>query len=588
MGKFTDQIPYEGQAEIGASGTVLDLPISDLGRGEIYKSITHCDVVYRPEGIFGYKYWMVATPYPDINRELPEVYCSHDGVKWYPGASPNPIALKQEAVTALGANSWLADPDMVYVDSQDKLYCFYCRFSTALDWQWVLRTSSNGVTWSAPTVVLSGTTPTSHSPAFVYEGGTEMSAFYVKGLSGGTPTIHYRTSGDLGLSWGAEQNCVFPKCSDNRPDFWHMDVIKVGGKYHALVLGKHTAESFLWHYTSDDKLNWTLMCHTPAIGYSGNPLFDGTQNYRSSFIAREGGSFDLFIVGQPRGATSDDANTWPDLAVTANTGTDFFTTVSGQAHCYDNGDAIKFVSGTLPTGVSLNTQYFIRDRTNLTFKVAATKGGAAIDLTVSNGSNIRVSLNPWRIALYRNTKLPFVPSVITPRSAFTNVNPEGASLIPVANSINTVIAAWPNANFGFAQRFSVSVPTEFRYVRYPCGANGTANIEVGVLRITGGNRMTVAPLITSGVIAAPAPSGGSSRVDLGKFVLAPGEYWLWFWADHVSLTVPAAAIGYGGVFTVAQLNVVAAGGRAMPIIGATLDSTGGRAISHYMLEGDYS
>lgn len=61
--------------------------------------------------------------------------------------------------------------------------------------------------------------------------------------------------------------------------------------------------------------------------------------------------------------------------------------VTFAAHGLLDTDRIQFYStGTIPTGLVEGTVYFVRDKTDDTFKVAATSGGAAINLTVSNGT----------------------------------------------------------------------------------------------------------------------------------------------------------------------------------------------------------
>lgn len=60
---------------------------------------------------------------------------------------------------------------------------------------------------------------------------------------------------------------------------------------------------------------------------------------------------------------------------------DLFTSF---AHGYANTDRVVLRApkgGTLPTGVSADTIYFVRDVTTDTFKLALTSGGAAINLT---------------------------------------------------------------------------------------------------------------------------------------------------------------------------------------------------------------
>ena len=56
-------------------------------------------------------------------------------------------------------------------------------------------------------------------------------------------------------------------------------------------------------------------------------------------------------------------------------------TVYSEAHGYSDTQKIVFINGTPPGGLTEGTTYFVRDATTDTFKVAATSGGAAINLT---------------------------------------------------------------------------------------------------------------------------------------------------------------------------------------------------------------
>lgn len=66
-------------------------------------------------------------------------------------------------------------------------------------------------------------------------------------------------------------------------------------------------------------------------------------------------------------------------AVLANASTDVLTQ---YAHGLSANQRVRFASsGTLPAGLATSTTYFARDITTNTFKVAATSGGSAIDIT---------------------------------------------------------------------------------------------------------------------------------------------------------------------------------------------------------------
>lgn len=62
------------------------------------------------------------------------------------------------------------------------------------------------------------------------------------------------------------------------------------------------------------------------------------------------------------------------------------------AHGYSNTNTIVFYGGTAPGGLTAGTIYFVRDVTTDDFKVAATSGGTAIDLTSQATGDCVVSI----------------------------------------------------------------------------------------------------------------------------------------------------------------------------------------------------
>jgi hypothetical protein len=65
--------------------------------------------------------------------------------------------------------------------------------------------------------------------------------------------------------------------------------------------------------------------------------------------------------------------------------------VTVPGHGYVNTDTIVFYGGTVPSPLVEGTVYYVRDATTDTFKVAATSGGAAIDLIGAGASDCVVS-----------------------------------------------------------------------------------------------------------------------------------------------------------------------------------------------------
>ncbi len=74
---------------------------------------------------------------------------------------------------------------------------------------------------------------------------------------------------------------------------------------------------------------------------------------------------------------------------TVDTGTDVFTSA---AHGYSDTNTVVFYGNTVPGGLTAGTTYFIRDSATDTFKVAATSGGTAINITSAGSAGTRISI----------------------------------------------------------------------------------------------------------------------------------------------------------------------------------------------------
>jgi len=75
---------------------------------------------------------------------------------------------------------------------------------------------------------------------------------------------------------------------------------------------------------------------------------------------------------------------------TANDLTDFLTST---AHGFNDGDQVLLMPGSLPAPLAIKTIYYVRDKTTNTFKLAATSGGAAIDLTTAGSGTLQMFKN---------------------------------------------------------------------------------------------------------------------------------------------------------------------------------------------------
>ena len=89
---------------------------------------------------------------------------------------------------------------------------------------------------------------------------------------------------------------------------------------------------------------------------------------------------------------------------TVDPATDVFRQV---AHGYVNTDQVVFYGATVPAGLVAGTIYFVRDATTDTYKVAATSGGVAIDITAEPGAACVVSkIVPEVFAAQGTLKVP--------------------------------------------------------------------------------------------------------------------------------------------------------------------------------------
>ena len=102
---------------------------------------------------------------------------------------------------------------------------------------------------------------------------------------------------------------------------------------------------------------------------------------------------------------------------TADASTDFITS---NAHGLVDTQIIRLTGSDLPAGLSASTNYFVRDKTTNTFKVAASSGGTAINITDAGSGT-----NTW-----------YHGDVVTPTSSSWAKN---SSTITVASNIGIIV-----------------------------------------------------------------------------------------------------------------------------------------------------
>ena len=128
-----------------------------------------------------------------------------------------------------------------------------------------------------------------------------------------------------------------------------------------------------WTVTSNQGSN------TGAVTFGQNTGTAETATHFGLGTASSGGGGKLLYSGELLG---------PRIVYVADASTDVCTTAA--AHGLTDGQAVRVrnTDGNVPTGLSVGTQYFIRDATSTTFKLCTTPGGAAVNITANgDGTN---------------------------------------------------------------------------------------------------------------------------------------------------------------------------------------------------------
>lgn len=273
----------------------------------------HPDVQYFPNGLNGYKYWMVFTPYfgtvgidPDAKRfENPTIVVSNDGLNW---KSPGGISSPLQRTPSTGESflekakeplqGFWSDVDWTYENGKFSLY-YRGSFIKAKALKArgaksqnnvkkllknsqrtiVRQTSTDGVSWTPLEVAYTSSTPYSPnnnhiiSPSFVYNGKNYVSYEVENNISPNFPGndgsyIIRRTSND-GLNFSTFKNSKVVNFI-NKPWTqvnssyapWHIQATYVDGYYFLCIatgdVRRYTAES-LYLAVSKDGMNFKVL-----------------------------------------------------------------------------------------------------------------------------------------------------------------------------------------------------------------------------------------------------------------------------------------------------------------------------------------
>lgn len=234
----------------------------------------------------GHRYWMAMTPYPasDADYENPSIVVSEDGNSWsVPAGLTNPVV-------AGGVGFHNADPDIVLSPSGE-MWMLYLKTNGSTYDEIFAKSSSDGVNWGSPILIISGSFGDFLSPSIIYD-GTQYIMWHVNDTDNPN-TLKRRICSSPSGTWSGEVTCTLNNMPGGK-DIWHVNVVKRGQVYHGFFTmctsGTNGSGSILYFATSPDGLAWTIS-NSPLLSISGG--WDNNLLYRSSGIPTPSG-YDLF------------------------------------------------------------------------------------------------------------------------------------------------------------------------------------------------------------------------------------------------------------------------------------------------------
>jgi hypothetical protein len=248
--------------------------------------VVHPSVVYVPGGWNGYSYWMVATPYTSSNSayENPSIWASNDGTTWVvPAGLTNPVE------AAPGAGNY-SDPELVLSPDGSTLNMIF-RLQVSGVGTMYLRTSTDGITWTAKQSILSAANSnTILSPTVIYDNGTWK--MWVVNTTTSPPSVILYTAPYLTGTWTVANTCTI-SASPTGKTAWHFTVKKLETTYVMLMQfgDTGTGDHGVYRYmTSKNGVNWMASTY---LSQSRNTGWD-IDGYRATFLPISDNKFDVF------------------------------------------------------------------------------------------------------------------------------------------------------------------------------------------------------------------------------------------------------------------------------------------------------
>lgn len=245
----------------------------------------HPKVLFFPERLFGHRYWMAYSPYPQGNPkyENPCVAFSEDGINWQ-NIKGNPLDIPENTI-----RRYNSDPHLLF-NAQTGLLELWFRFADENTQEETIyrMTSDNGQDWTPKQPLMENKTGKSCalflSPAAYYEDGR----YRIWAVNSISSTINYYESTD-GTAWQFVRSIDLNYQHEGKNFFpWHIDVIYAENLYRLCIMVKEKSSGNTWcifYSESADNEHWStpIPMLLPRQGYWDEQL------YRSSLVQTDQG-----------------------------------------------------------------------------------------------------------------------------------------------------------------------------------------------------------------------------------------------------------------------------------------------------------
>lgn len=252
-----------------------------------HNEVTHPKVLYFPEKVNGYHYYMVSTPYHNNNTyiENPSITVSNDGIKFIePKGINNPVSgfpSKEKNDT------YYSDPFMMYDDNKFKLFYRYTKsyengkyIRNGYNYLYY-KESTDGINFSDEKIILDNDFKERYMSPSIVKNNDVYKIWYTNYDC----KLRYIESTDL----SSFSKPVIVNIENFNKGIWHSEIQYIDNTYHIVFM---TRNNYLYYSSSKDGLNFM----EPKLIKSSLKELQGSKYYiyKTSYIIHDN-TIELYI-----------------------------------------------------------------------------------------------------------------------------------------------------------------------------------------------------------------------------------------------------------------------------------------------------